>query len=128
MICKIVHPHCIRSCSKGPTLALVLGLALSGAALGKQVSFAGYSAEKASRSVATYYSDVVISGKIKSTLKREMDVAVEGVKVDTYSGVVRLSGTTTDPAAMQRIVELAWSIKGVKKVVPDLVVLMTNNQ
>ena len=86
----------------------------------KQVSFAGYNAAKASRWMATYYSDLMISKRVKSILKRELDAAVKTIVVDTHSGIVSLSGAAKNAAIFKRAVELAWSIKGVKQVVPSM--------
>lgn len=67
-----------------------------------------------------YIDDSVITTKVKAALiKDPMTKALE-IKVDTYDGVVQLSGFVSSQDAADRAVELASRIDGVKSVKNDM--------
>jgi hyperosmotically inducible protein len=65
-------------------------------------------------------SDSWITTKVKSDLAVEKDVSATAIHVDTYEGVVTLSGTVDTQAESQKAEQVAREIKGVKSVVNNL--------
>jgi hyperosmotically inducible protein len=65
-------------------------------------------------------SDSWITTKVKSDLAVEKDVSATRIHVDTYEGVVTLSGTVESEAEATRAEQIASEIKGVKSVVNNL--------
>lgn len=67
-----------------------------------------------------YVDDAVIASKVKAAILRERSLKSAEIKVETYKGVVHLSGIVSSAADEQKATELARSIKGVKFVTDDL--------
>lgn len=65
-------------------------------------------------------SDSWITTKVKSDLAVEKDVSATHIQVDTYEGVVTLSGTAGSQAEADKAVSVARDIKGVKSVVNNI--------
>ena len=65
-------------------------------------------------------SDSWITTKVKSDLAVEKDVSSTAIHVDTYEGVVTLSGTVDSQAESDKAAQVAKDIKGVKSVVNNL--------
>jgi hyperosmotically inducible periplasmic protein len=65
-------------------------------------------------------SDSWITTKVKSELAVEEDVSATRIHVETYEGVVTLSGTAESQTEADRAVALASQVKGVKSVVNNL--------
>lgn len=65
-------------------------------------------------------SDSWITTKVKSDLAVEKDVSATQIHVDTYEGVVTLSGMVDSQAESQKAERVAKDIKGVKSVVNNL--------
>jgi BON domain len=76
----------------------------------------------AGRSLGAYVDDKLVKGAVKRRLVSEhLGIAPE-VKVDTYGGIVYLTGPV-DSAEQKSNAEIAaWQVEGVKQVVNDLVV------
>ena len=69
-----------------------------------------------------YVDDSVITTKIKSLVAADDFLKSFQIGVDTYKGVVQLSGFINSQAAVDKAVEIASSVKGVKSVKNDLIV------
>ena len=65
-------------------------------------------------------SDSWITTKVKSDLAVEKDVSATQIHVDTYEGVVTLSGSVDSQSESQKAEQVARDIKGVKSVVNNL--------
>jgi osmotically-inducible protein OsmY len=65
-------------------------------------------------------SDSWITTKVKSDLAVEKDVSATQIHVDTYEGVVTLSGTVETQAESNKAAQVARDIKGVKSVVNNI--------
>ena len=65
-------------------------------------------------------SDSWITTKVKSDLAVEKNVSATAIHVDTYEGVVTLSGTVDSQAESDKAAQVAREIKGVKSVVNNL--------
>ncbi|MGZ5585666.1 MAG: BON domain-containing protein [Methylobacter sp.] len=67
-----------------------------------------------------YVDDSVITTKIKSGLAGDPTVSATEITVETFKGVVQLSGFVTSRAEMNRAVEIARGVQGVKSVKNDM--------
>ncbi|BAV34064.1 transporter [Sulfuricaulis limicola] len=66
--------------------------------------------------VETALDDDIITTKIRSGLLADPVVKGLDPKVETHQGIVRLSGFVESQAQMERIVEIAHGVAGVKNV------------
>jgi osmotically-inducible protein OsmY len=73
-------------------------------------------------STGEYVDDSVITTKVKSLLAADDFLKSFQIGVETYKGVVQLSGFVNSQKAIDKAVEIARSVKGVKSVKNDLVV------
>lgn len=80
---------------------------------------AGETMEKAGDAV----SDTWITSKVKSTFLADTDLDGMDIKVETNQGVVSLSGTVSSEAEKELAIQKAKSIKGVKDVSADALVV-----
>ncbi len=67
-----------------------------------------------------YIDDTVITGKVKAALIEDPMTKATEINVETFKGVVQLSGFVTSQAAANRAVELARGVAGVKSVKNDM--------
>lgn len=67
-----------------------------------------------------YVDDAVITTKVKSAILGEPTLKSVEIKVETFKGIVQLSGFVSSAAAENKAVEVARSIKGVKSVKDDM--------
>lgn len=67
-----------------------------------------------------YVDDTVITAKVKSAILGEPTLKSAEINVETFKGVVQLSGFVSSAAAENKAVEIARSIKGVKSVKDDM--------
>ena len=67
-----------------------------------------------------YIDDTVITTKVKAVLLADPDTKVLQVNVETFKGVVQLSGFVSTQAIASRAVELTRAIKGVTEVKNDM--------
>ncbi|KHE91832.1 MAG: hypothetical protein SCABRO_02438 [Candidatus Scalindua brodae] len=68
-------------------------------------------------SVGEYMDDSVITTKVKAAIFSDPVAKVFQVKVETFKGVVQLSGFVDSPEAAAKAVEAARSVGGVKDVI-----------
>ncbi|MFI3154629.1 MAG: BON domain-containing protein [Methylococcaceae bacterium] len=67
-----------------------------------------------------YVDDSVVTTKVKAALINDPDVSAAEVNVETFKGVVQLSGFVNSRADMNKAIEIARNIKGVKSVKNDM--------
>ncbi|MEN6584721.1 MAG: BON domain-containing protein [Sulfuricella sp.] len=67
-----------------------------------------------------YMDDSVITTKVKAAILDEPTLKVAEINVETFKGVVQLSGFVSSQAAANKAVEVARSVKGVKSVKNDM--------
>lgn len=67
-----------------------------------------------------YVDDAVITTKVKSAILGEPALKSLEIKVETFKGIVQLSGFVSSSSAENKAVEVARSIKGVKSVKDDM--------
>jgi len=70
-------------------------------------------------STGQYVDDSLITTKVKSAILGEPGLKVSQINVETYKGVVQLSGFVDSSAASTKATELAHSVKGVTDVKND---------
>ena len=63
--------------------------------------------------VATFVNDSYITAKVKAALIKDRDVRAHAVNVETFKGVVQLSGFVNNEKEARRAVEIAAGIEGV---------------
>ncbi|WP_301101648.1 BON domain-containing protein [Propionivibrio sp.] len=89
-------------------LALVLVTAVGCASTSKQ------------EGTGEYIDDSVITTKVKAAILNEPTLKVAEINVETFKGVVQLSGFVSSQAASSKAVEVARSVGGVKSVKNDM--------
>ncbi|MCK9619212.1 MAG: BON domain-containing protein [Methylobacter sp.] len=67
-----------------------------------------------------YIDDSVITTKVKAALAGDPSVSAAEVNVETFKGVVQLSGFVSSRAEMNRAVEVARGVQGVKSIKNDM--------
>lgn len=70
-------------------------------------------------STGEYFDDSLITTKVKAAILNEPSLKVTQITVETYKGVVQLSGFVDSDAAARKAVELARTVKGVSDVKND---------
>jgi len=67
-----------------------------------------------------YVDDSVITTKVKAALVNDPNVSAAEVNVETFKGVVQLSGFINSRANMNKAIELSRNVPGVKSVKNDM--------
>jgi len=67
-----------------------------------------------------YVDDSVITTKVKAAIFNEPTLKVAEINVETFKGVVQLSGFVNSPTAATKAVEVARRVAGVKSVKDDI--------
>ncbi|MGA8048633.1 MAG: BON domain-containing protein [Burkholderiales bacterium] len=67
-----------------------------------------------------YVDDSVITTKVKAAILDEPSLKVAEINVETFKGIVQLSGFVSSRADMDKAVEVARDVKGVKSVKNDM--------
>ncbi|MFC1494201.1 BON domain-containing protein [Thermodesulfobacteriota bacterium] len=73
-------------------------------------------------SVGEYVDDSVITAKVKSLLAADSFLKSFNIGVETYKGTVQLSGFIGSEKAVDKAVQIAESVKGVRSVKNSLIV------
>lgn len=81
----------------------------------------GCAGTESSRSTGTYIDDKTISTKVKTQLAADSQTSAMQIEVETYDGVVQLSGFVDNEQSIDRAEEIAQGVIGVKDVKNDLV-------
>ena len=71
-------------------------------------------------STGEYLDDSMITSKVKAKLLEDKEVSGLAVNVETFKGVVQLSGFVKSDAERQKAVQLARSVGGVKDIKDDI--------
>jgi len=85
-------------------------------------TFAACAATSTRESTGEYIDDSVITTKVKSLLAADDFFKSFKISVVTYKGTVQLSGFVNSQQAVDKAVEIARSVNGVKSVKNNLVV------
>lgn len=71
-------------------------------------------------STGQYVEDSAITTKVKAAVFNEPTLKSSEINVETYKGVVQLSGFVSDEADTRKAVEVARNVSGVKSVKNDM--------
>lgn len=86
------------------------------------ISIAGCSGSKRHESTGEYLDDTVLTTKVKASILGDSKLKVLQIDVETFKGIVQLSGFVDTQEAAERAVHLARTVKGVKQVNNSLIV------
>ena len=77
------------------------------------VSVVGCASTSKSEGTGEYVDDAVLTTKVKAAIFNEPGLKSFEINVETYKGVVQLSGFVNSQADINKAVEVARSVKGV---------------
>jgi osmotically-inducible protein OsmY len=63
-----------------------------------------------------YFDDTVITAKVKAAILNEPTLKATEINVETFKGVVQLSGFVSSAASISKATEVARGVTGVKSV------------
>jgi len=92
--------------------ALFLAIAL--------ISVVGCASTAKHEGTGEYVDDSVITTKVKAAILNEPTLKVAEINVETFKGVVQLSGFVSSAAAISKAAEVARRVAGVKSVKNDM--------
>ena len=84
------------------------------------MSALGCAGSATQESTGEYVADSWITAKVKASIAEDPQVKATEVNVETFKGVVQLSGFVSSSAAMYQAVRIANGIKGVTSVRNDM--------
>lgn len=84
------------------------------------LSVAGCAATDQRQSTGQYVDDAVITTGVKTAILKEPSLKINEIKVETFKGVVQLSGFVRSDDNMATAVTLARNVKGVESVRNDM--------
>jgi osmotically-inducible protein OsmY len=84
------------------------------------VSAAGCASSPTSEGTGEYLDDSLITGKVKVAIFNEATLKSAEINVETFKGVVQLSGFVNSQADINKAAELARGVAGVKSVKNDM--------
>lgn len=83
-------------------------------------SFLGCASTPKQEGTGEYIDDSVITAKVKAAIFNEPSLKSAEINVETYKGVVQMSGFVSSQADIDKAVEVARSVNGVKSVKNDM--------
>ena len=86
------------------------------------VAFVACASTSKQESTGEYVDDTVITTKVKSLLAADDFLKSFQISVETYKGTVQLSGSVGSQKAVDKAVEIAHGVNGVKSVKNNLIV------
>jgi len=90
--------------------------------IGLITAFLGCAATQKRESTGQYVDDSVITTKVKAAIFNEETLKSMQINVETYKGVVQLSGFVDSAQSVKKAGDVARSVENVKDVKNDLVV------
>ena len=99
------------------TLRKYLAAALLAVSL---ATVAGCASTATHEGTGEYVDDSVITTKVKAAIFNEPTLKVSEINVETFKGIVQLSGFVSTKDAEKRAVEVARAVHGVKSVKNDM--------
>lgn len=84
------------------------------------VTAVGCASTSKQESTGEYMDDSAITTKVKAAILNEPTLKVAEINVETFKGVVQLSGFVTSTAMASKAVEVAGKVSGVKSVKNDM--------
>jgi osmotically-inducible protein OsmY len=86
------------------------------------LAFGACASTSKQESTGEYVDDSVITTKVKSLLAADDFLKSFEISVETFKGTVQLSGFVGSQKAVDKAVEIARSVQGVKSIKNDLIV------
>jgi osmotically-inducible protein OsmY len=86
------------------------------------LALGGCAATPTQEGTGEYIDDTVLTTKVKTVLLKDPMVSGMAVNVETFKGVVQLSGFVKTAAEREQAVRLARGVAGVKQVKNDILV------
>ena len=83
-------------------------------------SLLGCASTSTQEGTGEYVDDTVITAKVKAAVLNEPSLKSAEINVETFKGVVQLSGFVGSQAEIAKAVEVASGVKGVKSVKNDM--------
>ena len=83
-------------------------------------SLLGCASSATQESAGEFIDDTWITTRVKASLIQDPEVRANEVNVETFKGVVQLSGFVSSSAAMDQAVRIARGIRGVNSVHNDI--------
>jgi len=83
-------------------------------------SILGCGATQTREGTGEYLDDSVITTKVKAAVFNDPTLKVNEINVETFKGVVQLSGFVTSQADVDKAVQVARGVAGVKSVKNDM--------
>ncbi len=83
-------------------------------------SLLGCAATAKHEGTGEYIDDTVLTTKVKAEVFNEASLKSSEINVESFKGVVQLSGFVSSQADINKAVEVARSVKGVKSVKNDM--------
>ena len=84
------------------------------------VSVVGCASTPKQEGTAEYMDDTMITTKVKTAILNEPTLKVAEINVETFKGVVQVSGFVSSQAAVTKAVEVTRGVGGVKSVKNDM--------
>ena len=84
------------------------------------VSAVGCASTSKQEGTGEYVDDSVITTKVKAAILNEPELKVAEINVETFKGVVQLSGFVSSQTAENKAVDVARGVGGVKSVKNDM--------
>jgi osmotically-inducible protein OsmY len=84
------------------------------------VSVVGCASTQNQEGTGEYVDDSVLTTKVKAAVFNEPTLKSAEINVETFKGIVQLSGFVSSEAAANKAVEMARAVKGVKSVKNDM--------
>jgi osmotically-inducible protein OsmY len=81
---------------------------------------AGCASTQKQEGTGEYVDDSVVTTKVKAAILNEPSLSSAEINVETFKGVVQLSGFVNSRAAITKAVEIARDVKGVNSVKNDM--------
>ena len=84
-------------------------------------SLFGCSSTSKQEGTGEFIDDTVVTTKVKAAILKEPSLKSAEINVETFKGVVQLSGFVLEKADVSKAAEVARSVKGVTSVKNDLI-------
>jgi osmotically-inducible protein OsmY len=84
------------------------------------LAVAGCASTPKSEGTGEYIDDTVITTKVKAGIFNEPTLKSRELNVETFKGIVQLSGFVSSQADISKAIEVAHSVNGVKSVKNDM--------
>lgn len=86
------------------------------------LSIAGCAGSKLHESTGEYFDDVMLTSKVKTSILGNAKTKFLQIHVESFKGVVQLSGFVDSQSAADTAVQLARTVKGVRQVNNSLII------